>query len=325
MTAPVPKISCRSGELLPPGWLPPGSVPRLDRRRFLGGGLAVAASLALPRSVRAASPPDIAMVTGDPGPAVRAAVELLGGIGAFVKRGARVVIKPCISFDGDADGPANTHPLVTRELVALCFEAGADRVRVLDNPPHQHKISMKPTREALASFQKDLVFAPRRRELYREVSIPDPLALPSTEVMGDVLEADVLISVPATKTHNMTGVTLGLKGIMGLVWDRMCMHTRYDLNESIVDLASVIRPQLTVVDASRVLTTNGPSGPGRVNQANMVIASRDPVAADAATVREFRWYGRQMSPKQVMHLRLAEQKGLGSATLEPLQVARREL
>jgi uncharacterized protein (DUF362 family) len=143
-----------------------------------------------------------------------------------------------------------------------------------------------------------------------------------TQVMREVLSADVLIAVPAAKAHGSTGVSLTLKGMMGLVWDRGSMHGRYDLHTAIVDLASLLRPALTIIDGSRVLSTNGPSGPGKVLTPNTIIASTDMVSADAQAVREFEWYGRRFEPRQVDHIRLAHERGLGRMDLERLDVRR---
>ena len=139
-----------------------------------------------------------------------------------------------------------------------------------------------------------------------------------TDVMQDVLEADVLIAAPVAKSHGSAGVSLSMKGMMGLVYNRWVMHVRYDLHESIVDLASLLKPQLTVIDATRVLSTDGPSGPGKVLRPNTVIASHDMVAADAQAIQMFEWYGRRFAPRQVKHVRIAHERGLGRMDVENL-------
>ena len=98
------------------------------------------------------------------------------------------------------------------------------------------------------------------------------------------------------------------------------MHWRYDLHTSIVDLCTVVKAHLTVIDATRVLSTNGPGGPGKVLKENTVIASADMVAADAFTVASFEWYGKKYQPKQVRHIREAHERGLGRMDIENLKV-----
>ena len=78
-----------------------------------------------------------------------------------------------------------------------------------------------------------------------------------------------------------------------------------------MDLCTLLRPALVVVDATRVLSTNGPAGPGLVLRPDTVIASRDMVAADAYTVQSFAWYGQKIGPEKVRHIRIAHERGLG--------------
>jgi uncharacterized protein (DUF362 family) len=100
------------------------------------------------------------------------------------------------------------------------------------------------------------------------------------------------------------------------------MHGRYNLDVSIVDLAQLLRPHLAVIDATRVLTTGGPGGPGKVITPGEVIASADPVAADATAVASYEWYGRVMEPRQVSHIRLAHERGLGRMDIDKLRTQR---
>jgi uncharacterized protein (DUF362 family) len=92
-----------------------------------------------------------------------------------------------------------------------------------------------------------------------------------------------------------------------------------------VDLAQRIKPRLAVIDASRVLTTGGPGGPGKVITPGEIIASADPVAADATAVASYEWYGLLMQAKQVSHIRLAHDRGLGRMDIENLQTKRLSL
>ena len=159
-----------------------------------------------------------------------------------------------------------------------------------------------------------------RDRLFRPTAIPGGKEMRETDVMREVLEADVLIAAPVAKSHSAAGVSLSMKGMMGLIWDRGIMHWRYDLDASIVDLASLLKPQLVVIDATEALTTNGPSGPGKVVRYDTIIASRDMVAADAQAVNTVRWYGAAMKARQVPHIRLAHARGLGRMDVENLVV-----
>ena len=168
------------------------------------------------------------MVKGAPGPATRAAVELLGGIKHFVKPGQRVVIKPNMSFSTPPERASNTHPEVVRELVILCKEAGAANVLVLDNPLDRAERCLENSgiRAICDAIQKNMVQAVDDKDLFSEVKIPGGKKMSSTDIMKAVLKSDVLIAAPVAKSHSATGVSLSMKGMMGLVYDRHVMHFR---------------------------------------------------------------------------------------------------
>ena len=294
----------------------------LGRREFLKkqlkGALFLAAGLSLPKSVLASSAPDISIAKGKPGPATRAAVELLGGMKAFIKSGNKVVIKPNMSFPNKPEAATITNPLVTKELVAMCKEAGASRIRVLDHPLRKGNIQV--TKEVLGVFKEDIVHALVKKDFYKSTPIPKGLNFKETDVMRDVLEADVLIAVPVAKSHAMTEVSLSMKGMMGLIWNRQVMHADYDLDSAIVDLCTLLKPNLVVVDAIRVLSAGGPQAGGKVIRMDTVIASKDMVAADAKMVQMCDWYGQRFEPRQVDHIRYAHERGLGRMDVENLTV-----
>jgi len=303
----------------------------MARRHFLrlssGAALALAAGAPLLKPVRAdaAAFPELAVVTGSAAAATRAAVEMLGGMSAFVKKGDKVVIKPNMSFARGIESATNTSPEVVRELVLLCRAVGASKVRVLDHPLRPNDLCVKDIRDACGPISNDMVYALEEESFYREVRVPGAKTLRKTDVMKDVLEADVLIAAPVAKSHGSTGVSLSLKGMMGLVYDRGVMHYLHDLSTAVVDLASLLKPKLVVVDGSRVLTTKGPGGPGKVVRYDTIIASRDMVAADAQAVAMFEWYGRRMEPRQVKHIRLAHERGLGRMDLEALTIGKKRV
>jgi len=130
----------------------------------------------------------------------------------------------------------------------------------------------------------------------------------------------VLINLPVAKTHSATGVSLGIKGLMGLIWDRESFHSKYNINLALADLATVIKPQLTILDATRALASGGPGGPGEVQKPNLIIAGIDPVAVDSYGVTIAPWYGQTFKGRQVEHLLVAHQRGLGKIDIEQLKI-----
>jgi uncharacterized protein (DUF362 family) len=268
--------------------------------------------------------PDVVIVKGDPATATRAAVNMLGGMGRFVGAGQKVVIKPNMSFARPLETATNTHPLVVKEVLIMCKEAGAGKVRVLDHSlqdPEQ-ALTLSGIRDACDSVEPGICHHLMDNSFYQEAALPDAVEMRRNAFMKDVLEADVLIAVPVAKSHGSAGVSLSMKGQMGLIWERKVMHGRYSLDVSLVDLAQRIRPQLSIIDASRVLTTGGPGGPGKVITPGEIIASADPVAADATAVASYEWYGRTMQARQVAHIRLAHERGLGRMDIENLRTQR---
>ena len=301
----------------------------MDRREFLKKTAGAAACTALAISLEgslsrlwAQARPDVVIGKGDPGRATRATVDALGGIGRFVQKGAKVVIKPNMSFPNPPEWGSTTNPDVVRELVNLCLQAGASSVLVLDNPLRNAELCLERSqlKAACSGFPKTYVEGLTNKEFYKEVRVPQGKALTSTMVMKQVLEADALIAAPVAKSHSATGVSMAMKGMMGLIYDRRPFHLGLDLNTAIVDLCTVLKPALTLVDASRLLSDNGPGGPGKVIPLKRIIASTDMVAADAMAVEMGTWYGRKFKADQVKHIKMAHERGLGNMDVSALRI-----
>jgi len=265
---------------------------------------------------------DLAVVSGDPAAATRKAVEALGGMSRFVQKGQRVVLKPNMSFASGPDRASNTHPSVVSTVAQMCLEAGAEQVMVVDNPLQSAELCLRRSgiREACRAIKGVHVAAFTERKFFREVKVPQGKVLDRVEILSEVLDSQVLINIPQAKSHSTTGISMGIKGLMGLIWDRWSFHSRYNINEALADLATVLRPKLTILDATRALTTGGPGGPGEVVKPNLVVAGVDPVAVDAFGVGVAPWYGQQFKGRQVEHLLAASQRGLGKIDLDGLNL-----
>jgi len=120
-----------------------------------------------------------------------------------------------------------------------------------------------------------------------------------------------VINAPVAKTHGATTVTLGMKNLMGAIHNRFPFHTILDLHQAIADLASLVRPQLIVLDASRCMITSGPGGPGKLVLPKTIVAGTDQVAVDALGVGLAPWYDRQFKPVEIKHIARAAEMGLG--------------
>jgi uncharacterized protein (DUF362 family) len=298
----------------------------ISRRAFLKATAAgVAVGLAgYPSFSNAADEVDLAVISGEPAAATRRALEVMGGLSRFVKKGQRVVIKPNMSFAKTPDFAATTHPLVVAALAQACIEAGAKEVLILDHTLQRAELCLERTgiRDACRNISGAHVLALQDRKFFQEIRIPQGKVLERVEVLRDILDNAVLINVPVAKSHSTTGVSLGLKGLMGLIWDRESFHSQFNINQAIADLATVIKPQLTILDATRALASGGPGGPGDVRKPNLIIAGTDPVAVDSYGVGIVPWYGQSFKGRQVEHLLIAHQRGLGKIDVEKLRITK---
>ena len=296
----------------------------MTRRQFLKATSAGVVFGIAGRSLvsKAAEEYDLAVISGEPATATKKALEAIGGISRFVEKGQRVVLKPNMSFARTPDFGATTHPSVVATVAQACIEAGARQVLVLDHTLQRSELCLERNgiREACKNIPGVHVLALQDRKFFREIKIPQGKVLDRVEVMKEVLDDSVLINIPVAKSHSTTGVSLGMKGLMGLIWDRESFHSQFNINQGLVDLATVIKPQLTILDATRALVSGGPGGPGEVKKTNLVIAGVDPVAVDSYGVTVVPWYGQNFKGRQVEHLLIAHQRGLGKIDVDQLKI-----
>jgi uncharacterized protein (DUF362 family) len=227
-----------------------------------------------------------------------------------------------MSFARTPDFSATTHPLVVATVAQACKEAGAERVLVLDHTLQRAELCLERTwiREACKNIAGVHVLALQEKKFFREVRIPQGKVLERIEVIKEVLDGYVLINIPVAKSHSATGVSLGMKGLMGLIWDRESLHSQVNMNQAIADLGTVIKPHLTILDATRALASGGPGGPGEVKKPNLVIAGIDPIAVDSYGVSIVPWYGQNFKGRQVEHLLISHQRGLGKIDIDQLKI-----
>jgi len=297
---------------------------KITRRKFLK---TTAAGIALgliggPSFLEAKEDYDLVAISGEPVAATRKALEAMGGVSRFVKKGQHVVLKPNMSFSRTPDFSATTHPLVVATVAQACIEAGAQQVLILDHTLQRPEPCLERTgiRDACKDIPGVHVFALQERKFFREIKVPQGKVLERVEVMKEILDSQVLINIPVAKSHSATGVSLGMKGLMGMIWDRESFHSQYNINQAIADLGTVIKPQLTLLDATRALASGGPGGPGEVKKPNLIIAGIDPVAVDSYGVSVVPWYGQNFKGRQVEHLLAAHQRGLGKIDLDQLKI-----
>lgn len=244
-------------------------------------------------------------------------MDTLGGMGRFVPKGSRVIIKPniCVAYHS-YEYAATTNPWVVGALVKLCMEAGAGRVQVMDYPfggSARDAYKASGIGEQVEAVGGEMVQMSGFK--YKTFTIENALSLQKTDIYEDALQADVLINVPIAKDHGMATLTMGMKNLMGLIKNRPEIHR--DFGNRLTDLARTIRPTLTVIDAVRILTDHGPSGGNLddVRQMDTVIVSQDIVAADSYGATLF-----GMQPDDLDYIRVGAETGLGKSDLQKLNI-----
>ena len=300
----------------------------MDRRKFLkqvswsAGVLLVPPVFDLTSKLQGAflEEPDLIVAKGQDYPGlVRQLTAALGGMQAFVKPGDKVVIKPNIGWDRRVDQAANTHPAVVAELARLCLDAGAAKVRVFDRPCNEARrcYTNSGIRAALNQIKdKRLRLEYMEDRKFVPVTIQKGRVLKQWSFYKEALEADCYINVPKAKHHSLSGLSLGLKNVMGVIGGRRG-QIHYQLGAKLADLNRVIQPDLTLVDATQVIVRNGPQG-GKlsdVKQLDTLVGSRDPVAADAYATTLF-----GLTPDQVDATVEAHQSGLGQMDLDRCRI-----
>jgi len=298
----------------------------MDRRNFMKAGLGVSAAMALGKysQALAASPTPaqvdlVAIRGGEPEVMFDKGIEAIGGMQAFVKKGAKVVVKPNIGWDVSPERAGNTNPKLVTRIIEHCLQAGAREVYVFDHTCDNWERCYKTSGIEDAVKKAGGKIAPGHSEsYYHEVVVTGGKTLTKAMEHELILGSDVFINVPILKSHSGARVTVAMKNLMGVVWDRGFWHGN-DLHLCIAEYAAYRKPTLNVVDAYSVMKRNGPRG---VSVADVVtlkaqLISRDMVAVDAAATKLF-----GLDPDQVRHIQIAAERGAGRKDLENLNIKR---
>jgi uncharacterized protein (DUF362 family) len=258
----------------------------MKRRDFLlGAGAGIVGGSLFSQSFHPlfASPaqPDAVWVeNGEPADLLAAALKEMGGMARFISRGDVVVVKPNIGWDRAPQFAATTNPDLVAAVIRECLNAGAKTVRVFDrtcnNPLRCYANSQIEERAKAAGAEVTQI----RENRFVTKNINGE-AVKEWQIYRDVLEADKVINVPIAKHHSLSRVTLGMKNMMGTMGgNRGDIHNNFA--QKIVDIDRAILPTLTIIDAYRILTANGPVGGNlaHVKQTRTLVMSPCLVSAD---------------------------------------------
>ncbi len=304
----------------------------MKRRDFIktvvGGGLVAGSTLGTGAFTKVLAAPEmivkpnfdlVAVRGGEPDVMLDSAMASLGGMQNFVPRGSKVLVKPNIGWDVGPEQAGNTNPKLVARIIEHCLQAGAKQVSVFDHTCDPWAQCYR--NSGIEQAVKDAggrVVSGDNEGYYQTVAIDGGKRLKEAKVHELLLDADVFINVPVLKHHSSSLITVGMKNLMGVVWDRWYWH-RNDLHQCIADFASYRKPELTIVDAYRVMKQNGPRGISVKDVVAMksLLVSTDPVAADAAAAMMF-----GSDPLDIRHIDLAAGMKIGEMDLKKLKINR---
>lgn len=269
----------------------------------------------------------VAVLGGEPEIMFRKAIAEIGGMSKFVKKGQKVCIKPNIGWDKTPELAANTNPKLVAEIVKQVVAAGASEVIIFDHTCNEWTKCYKNSGIEAAAKKAGAKIIPGNDETYyREVELPKGKSLKSAKIHKAILDSDVWLNVPILKHHGGANMSLSMKNLMGIVWDRRFFHSN-NLQQCIADICTLDKkPALNIVDGYRLLKQNGPQGK---SDADVVLAkalflSQDIVAVDTAATKFFN-QTRDMPLEDVGHLALGQELQLGTMNIEKINIKRIKL
>lgn len=236
------------------------------------------------------------------------AIEAMGGMERFVKKNSAVLIKPNMAWDRTPEQAANTNPEVVAALTEMCFRAGARRVNIFDRTCNEAQRCYKNSGIANLAKEKgaNVYFVDEWNAVKANFKYKSPMQ--NRLIYRDAIECDTFINVPILKHHGLTGLTLSMKNLMGVCGgNRSTMHL--DIGTKLAHLTDFIKPDLTVIDAYRVLKDNGPSG-GRLEdviEMKTLIVGTDPVLCDSYACKLM-----DKDPLSISYIKEAARQGLGT-------------
>ncbi|HNZ59083.1 MAG TPA: DUF362 domain-containing protein [Syntrophorhabdaceae bacterium] len=289
----------------------------MNRRDFIKFGLSSLIFAGLPKNSLSQALPVLSIAEGKDHAAITInAINAVGGIERFVKKGDVVVVKPNIGWDRKPEYAANTNPIVVKTIVDACINVGAKKVKVFDNSCNDPRRCYQSSgiNSALKGI-KGVELKYMEDERYKNIRL-NGVALKEWELYDEALSANVLINVPVAKHHSLTRLTLALKNMMGIMGgNRGYIHR--NIEESLSDINKAVKSHLVIIDATRILLNHGPQGGSLsdVKVLDRVIASTDIVAADAYATTLF-----NLKPQDIPTTVTAYRRNLGEINLNKIKI-----
>ncbi|MHB1325862.1 MAG: DUF362 domain-containing protein [Thermoleophilia bacterium] len=256
--------------------------------------------------------------------AVREAITLIGGLDDIIRPGDKVLLKANLLAPADPQDAVTTHPAVARAAIELVKELGGVPV-LADSPGYFYAggrcraLTMCGLKDVADDLEIESLQFEAMENGFVETEVPGGVYLDKIFAARLALEADVIVTLPKLKTHASTWYTGSVKNMFGAV----ATHTRKQAHKlatyerfsgSIVDIYSVLRPHLAIMDAVMGMEGEGPRH-GTPRQLGLIMASKDPVALDAVASKIIGF-----DPLEIFTTKDATARGLGNGRIEEVEV-----
>jgi len=299
----------------------------MHRRDFLKAGAAAAACSFLPWNVMASDKAMVVVheIVGAPAGAVERLFSSLGGLGSLIPKDvdishASVLVKPNLCLPHPAGMATTTSPELVGAICSYLVRQKVKRIMVMDHTLQKAGNFEGHDMLEVGDNRKGVkVILANEQRYYRPVEVNGKV-LKKTEVLKTLDGVDLVINAATAKHHSATQVSLAIKNLMGVIWNRSEFHIKMDLHQAIGDLAAAVRPGLNIIDAGRVLLDNGPTGPGPVTQDNRIFASTDILALDSVVAARYDFGGKSRTANEIPHLRAAYENGVGEIDIKKIEL-----
>ncbi|OGV52098.1 MAG: hypothetical protein A2017_10690 [Lentisphaerae bacterium GWF2_44_16] len=303
------------------------AVSEMTRRDFIKVGFLTGAALSMTSSSAllaqdAMSKTDVWVIHGkDKKKMMEKCMEIIQANGSFGKNVKTLALKVNSAWARTPEEGANTHPELVDAFLKACKNSGIQKVVIPENPCDAPKDSF--TRSGIYDVAQkngvDMIDLRKNTQFYRKVTIPKGVSLKNAEVAGQFLDSDAVVNMPVAKHHGAATLSIAMKNWMGAVRDRRYWHGN-NMHQCIADFCTFMKPAWTIIDATRTMMSSGPKGPGRLQYPDLLIVSKDQVAADAFAATLF-----HDSPEKVGYLRIAGEMGIGNVDLKKMNIHRIEV
>lgn len=298
-------------------------IRSISRRDFIKAGLVSGAAISLAPGIAFADnekKTDVWVIHGtDKAKMMAKCLEIISANGGLSSKGKEVknlALKVNSAWARTPEIGANTNPVLVSEFIKLSKASGVKEIVIPENPCDSAKNSF--VKSGILEVAKDngvlMIDLKSHPEDYREVKIPKGKKLTEALVAKQFLDADAVIDMPVAKHHSGAVLSIAMKNWMGAVKDRKSWHWK-GLNQCIADFCTFMKPDWAIVDATTIMTTGGPKGPGNLEHPNKIIMSKDQVAADSYATTLF-----HESAYKVKYLKIAQEMGLGTTEISKMNV-----